>query len=458
MFNIYIKKKWYSVHIEKIIGDVILMERICKYLYVISLDGLSTLDFEYINMLPNFRNFIAASSYCKNVYSVYPTLTYPAHASIVTGRYPKNHGIVNNTLLQLNRKSPDWYWHSKNIKGDTIYDLAAKNGMVVGALLWPVTAKARIQYNMPEIFANRPWESQIIVSLFNGSPLFQYQLNKEFGHLRDGIKQPNLDNFTHQSLLYTIKNKNLDLTLVHYTDLDSTRHKYGFYSEEAKLALKRHDKRIGEIVQTLKDKGIYEESTIILLGDHSSIDEDKIINLNVLLREKGYIQVDGKGKILDYKAIVKNCDGSAYIYTKGEDEERLKEILREFNDKYECIEEIYSREEAVDFGADPQCYLMLEAKKGYYFQDGITGKIIKEINSYSIKDDEEYTLSTHGYSPFKSDYTTVFIAAGRGIKKGNIIEKMNLVDEAPTIAKLLGLELQNVDGKVVDDLIEENYI
>lgn len=79
------------------------MKRISKHLIVVSFDGLSTLDFEIIQSLPNFKKFIDESSYCKNVYSVYPTLTYPAHVTIVTGKYPKNHGIINNTLLQPGR-------------------------------------------------------------------------------------------------------------------------------------------------------------------------------------------------------------------------------------------------------------------------------------------------------------------------------------------------------------------
>ncbi|AKA69005.1 type I phosphodiesterase/nucleotide pyrophosphatase [Clostridium scatologenes] len=93
------------------------MKRISKHLIVISFDGLSTLDFEVMQSLPNFKKFIYEASYCKNVYSVYPTLTYPAHVTIVTGKYPKNHGIINNTLLQPGRRSPDWYWHRKYVRG-----------------------------------------------------------------------------------------------------------------------------------------------------------------------------------------------------------------------------------------------------------------------------------------------------------------------------------------------------
>lgn len=437
------------------------MNTLCKCLYIISLDGLSTLDFQYISALPNFKNFLSEASYCKNVCSVYPTLTYPAHVSIVTGKYPKNHGIVNNTLLQPNRKSPDWYWYRNDIKGDTFYDLAIEKGMKVGAFLWPVTGKSKIQYNMPEIFANRFWKNQMLVSLLNGTPLFQYELNKKFGHLREGITQPGLDNFVHQSLLYTIKNKCLDLTLVHYTDLDSIRHYYGFNSKEAEFALKRHDKRIGEIVQALKEKGVYEQSTIVILGDHSSLDVNKVININVFLKDRGYIEVNSKGKITDYKAIFKSCDGCGYLYVKENNLKILGEIIKvikDFNRSYECIESIYSREEASEFGADKSCSLMLEARYSYYFQDNIYGEVIEEINGANSQGENGYKLCNHGYSPFKPDYTTIFMVSGRGVKKGVIVEKMNLVDEGPTIARLLGVELKNTDGRVLKELLDENSI
>lgn len=434
------------------------MKTMTKYLYVISFDGLSTLDFDYIKTLPNFKKYIKDSSYCKEVYSIYPSLTYPAHSSIVTGKYPKNHGVVNNTLLQPNRKSKDWYWYRKYIKGETFYDLAIKQGMKVAALLWPVTGRSKIQYNMPEIFANRPWQNQIIVSLLSGSPLFQYELNKKFGHIRKGMSQPELDNFTHESLLYTINNKNPNIVLVHYTDLDSMRHHFGFYSKEAKEALKRHDKRLGDIIRNIKEKGQYEESTIIALGDHSSLDEDKIINLNILLKEKGYIDIDKKGKIKNYKAIMHHCDGSAYIYTKGKNKkalvEQVYETIKAFNEKYNCIESIYSKEEAIKLGANYKCTFMLEAKKGYYFLDNIEGEVIRKIKPKEVGSIPGFTKATHGYYPFKPNYTTVFMAKGKGIKKGIIIDKMSLVDEGPTIAKLLGVHLKNADGKIIDILKE----
>lgn len=434
------------------------MGRKTKYLYVISLDGLSSLDFDYISSLPNFSEFLKNASYSKIVYSVYPSLTYPAHATIVTGKYPKNHGVINNTLFQPERKSPDWNWFKRYIKGDNLFDMAINNGMKVASLLWPVTGKSRIQYNMPEIFANRPWENQIIVSLKSGSPLYQIELNRMFGHLRDGKNQPNLDNFVHQAFLYTINNKRPDITFVHYTDIDTIRHKHGFNSMEAIKALERHDERLGDIVKTLKTQNIYEESTIIILGDHSSLDSDKIINLNVLLKNKGYIEVNEKGKIKDFKAIIKACDGSAYLYLKNRADMELKKeiskLIEKFNRAEGCIEKVYTSSEAEAFGADPECTLMLEAGKGYYFSDNINGEIIKKIQYEEAGRVSGIHINTHGYSPYKKDYTTVFMASGKGIKKNIVIDKMNLVDEGPTIANLMGFELQNADGRVIREFLE----
>lgn len=434
------------------------MNRLTEHLIVISFDGLSTIDFDAISKLPNFKSYIEGASYCKQVYSIYPTLTYPAHTTIVTGQYPKHHGIINNTLLQSGRQSPDWYWHQKYIKSKTLYDLAIKQGMTVAALLWPVTAGARIHYNMPEIFANRPWHSQILVSLLNGSPYYQFIMNKRFGYLRKGIKQPNLDNFIHQVLIDTLRNKKPGVTLVHFTDLDTMRHYNGFNSNEAKAALKRHDARLGEIIAVLKESGIYENSTVIVLGDHSSLDEDKIINLNVLLKEKGYIIADKKGKVTSYSAICKNCDGAIYVYAKDNRDQKLKQelmlIINEFNHRNNCIETIYTGEQASELGADPSCIFMLEAKKGYYFLDEMEGDLIRQIQPEEAGKVPHVTINTHGYSPYKPDYTTVFLASGKGIKKGVVIDKMNLIDEGPTMAGLLGLELKEADGKVLYQLLD----
>lgn len=432
-----------------------------KRMIVISFDCLSSLDLPKLKTLPHFSHLIESGSYAPHVQTIYPSLTYPCHTSIITGNYPKRHRIINNTHLQPGRKSPDWYWYRSSIEGTTLYDQAKKANLTTASLLWPVTGRANIDYNLPEIFPNRAWQTQILVSLFSGTPTYQWKLNRKFGHLRQGLSQPYLDDFVLASTLETIKSMNPNLLLIHFTDLDSKRHDHGFYSKEADEALTRHNDRLGQIIRTLKENHLYEETTLILLGDHSALDENKAIKLNTLLKQENLIHINRKGKLVNWSAYCKSCDGSAYIYLKDKKDrvtyERVRSLLSKLMENDDNgIEQLLTGSEAEEMGADPNCSFMLEASKGFYFVESHEGVFMKEISAEDVKSEPKYTLATHGYSPQKPDYTTIFMAAGKGIQSGQIISDMHLVDIGPTLAKLMGLSLGDTDGKVIEAFIQSN--
>jgi predicted AlkP superfamily pyrophosphatase or phosphodiesterase len=434
------------------------MTRLTEHLIVISFDCLSEHDVPLLRELPNFKAFIDNSSYCTQVETIYPSVTYPCHATIVTGNFPNRHGIVNNTFIQPGRTSPDWYWHRRHVKGTTLYDEAKKAGMKTAALLWPVTAKADIDYNMPEIFANRLWHHQIPVSLSNGSPRYQLEMNSKFGHIMKGLNQPELDDFVLESTVETIKTRKPELMLIHFVDLDYQRHMYGFSSDEALAALHRHDNRLGRIMEALKEAGIAENTTVAILGDHSALDESKVVKMNVLFRERGLIQTNASGKVTDWKAYCKSCDGSAYVYVKNQNDDATKntvsDILAELlQDESNGIERAIIGSEANAKGADGTAFRMLEAARGFYFSEAIEGDYIEEVTEQDAKS-KKYTYACHGYSPEKEGYHTVFFAAGKGIRPGISIKSMHLVDEGPTFARLLGLDLGNTDGSILEGILD----
>lgn len=430
-----------------------------NHVIILSFDCLSALDFPILQELPHFRSLIEQGAIAKKVEAIYPSVTYPSHATIVTGNYPNKHGVVNNTLLQPGRESPDWHWYRRSIKGTTLYDEARKANLTTAALLWPVTGRAKIDYNLPEIFPNRPWQNQILVSLFSGSPLYQLDLNRRFGHIRNGLSQPELDDFVLASAVHTIQTKKPNVMFVHFTDLDTQRHYHGFTSKETQAAIHRHDERLGQIINALQKSGIYENSTIIALGDHSALSENKAIQLNVLFHQKGLISVNQKGKLTNWKAYCKSCDGSAYVYVKDKNDtqtiQTVQHLLEELlQDKQNGIEFILHDEDAKERGADGNCLFMLEAREGYYFIENYTGDFIKEITEKDVTSNKKYTFGTHGYSPTKPNYETIFIASGKGIRQGATIPYMRLIDEGPTIARLLGLHLGETDGTVIEDLLQ----
>lgn len=160
-----------------------------KRLIVVSLDAVGRRDMEYMLSLPNFSRLVAEGAFCDNVESVYPSLTYPAHTSIITGKVPDRHRIVANTRFQPSRNNPDWLYKEKFINGKTIVDVAKEKNMTVCSLLWPVMGGARIEYNLPEVLVTRKYMNQITACLANGSPKYLLELQKHFGHMRKGINQ-----------------------------------------------------------------------------------------------------------------------------------------------------------------------------------------------------------------------------------------------------------------------------
>ncbi|MFF2448072.1 alkaline phosphatase family protein [Neobacillus sp. NPDC058068] len=434
------------------------MKRLTDHLIIISFDCLSALDFPILKDLPHFQTLLEKGAYVENVETIYPSVTYPCHATIVTGNYPNRHGVINNTMLQPGRLSPDWNWYRDCIHGTTLYDEAKKANLITAALLWPVTAKAKgLDYNMPEIFANRPWQNQILVSLMNGTPGYQLELNNRYGHIRDGLNQPALDDFVLESTVHTIKTKKPNLLLVHFTDLDTQRHYHGFSADEAIAAIHRHNERLGRIMEALKESGLDENSTIVVLGDHSALDENKAINLNVLLHKQELITTNSKSKLIDWKAYCKSCDGSAYIYMRDKHDtaafnevQLLVDSLLQNPDS--GIEKVLTGAQAAEKGADGTCAFMLEAQRGYYFLEDFEGEYLKTISQEDVTADKKYTLASHGYSPEKENYDTILMAAGSGINPITL-PSIRLIDEGPTFARLLGVSLGSTDGRVIEELL-----
>jgi predicted AlkP superfamily pyrophosphatase or phosphodiesterase len=89
--------------------------------------------------------------------------------------------------------------------------------------------------------------------------------------------------------------------------------------------------------------------------------------------------------------------------------------------------------------------LILFAKAGYAFQAAADKpNPVEATTNY---------LGTHGYPNSDPELDGVFIASGYGIKQSAKIGRMTNLDVAPTLAKLLQVELPDVEGRVLDEIL-----
>lgn len=423
-------------------------------LVIVSFDALGAEDVaQHLDMMPNLAQLIQRGAHVKKVEGIYPTLTYPSHTSIMTGVYPAKHGIVNNTKIQPERgDSPDWYWYAKDIQVPTLFDLAHQKGLKTAAFLWPVSAKAPITWNIAEIFPNRIWTNQVLVSFNASTPYFMFDMNRRFGKLRNGIKQPNLDNFITAAAVDTIKNKKPDLLAVHLVDMDAHRHQFGVRSSEAYAALKRLDAHLGELIAATKVAGNFEDTNFVVLGDHFQIDVDHMIHLNQLFAEQGWLAVTEKGLIDgDWRVLAKTTDGSTYVYIK---DDSLQGKVRSIVNQVQGVEAIYQPSDLIKWHINPDAAFIVEAQNGYFFTDEVNrSAVVEATNDADLGTSDRYK-AVHGFRPDKPDYQTILVLAGPDIEHITI-DDARLVDEAPTFARLLDVEFENVlDGIPLEKVIK----
>lgn len=420
-----------------------------KHLVVISYDAFSEDNWEKASKLPNLSMLIRNGASTSKLKSVYPTLTYVVHTTMVTGVYPDKHGIYHNNPFQpfISEKEQSWFWFKKDVRVPAIYDTLKENGMKTAGILWPVTGKASIHYNIPEIRAIKR-ENQALKILKNGSPLFSIAMEKKFGRLRRGIEQPFLDNFTTMCAVDTIKRKKPNLLLMHLIDLDDAKHEHGTNSPVIEEVLVRMDKRLGDIITAVEEAGIKEDTVFLVIGDHGQINVRYKIRLNSLLKERGLIyEENGEMK---WRVYVQNAGGAAYLHLKENDKEAESlalDILRTAISE-ECygIEKLYTKTELAGLHIPSSIPYMLEAKSGYCFDDNLDGPVVTDLKEQGV------SYATHGFLPDKPDYKCNLVIAGDCIKKNCQMGEIQMVDIAPTMAEILGINFNDCDGRPLKEI------
>lgn len=65
---------------------------------VLSMDAMVSEDLAYLKTKPNFSRLFEKCAQVEKMCTVYPSITYPAHVSMMTGCRPGKHGIFTRIL------------------------------------------------------------------------------------------------------------------------------------------------------------------------------------------------------------------------------------------------------------------------------------------------------------------------------------------------------------------------
>jgi arylsulfatase A-like enzyme len=243
---------------------------------------------------------------------------------------------------------------------------------------------------------------------------------------------------------YIIRKHKPELIAVHLPVADHMQHIEGRDGPTVRRAVASADHAIGILLEAIDKAGIKDSTAIIITGDHGFVTINSAFSPNVLLKEAGLLDDAKTGK---WKAMFHAGGGGAFLRLKNPDDkatlDKVNHILSGLPEDQKKMFRILNRVELDAAGADPNAALALAAAPGVTIRGSVTGEVTKAAKG-----------GTHGYFPDFKEIQTGFVAYGAGISKdGKSIERMSLTDIAPIIVKLLGLELEGMEGKVPDGLL-----
>ncbi len=429
-----------------------------KRLVVFSADAMVSEDLEYLKQLPNYKKYLAHASIVEKVRSVYPTITYPCHTTMLTGVWPNKHGILGNYQMIPGVKPIPWKWFYDWVKiKDDLFVRAKEAGYTTASVFWPVTGNhPAIDYLVDEYWAQNDQDDLLDVYRRSGSVPEVLEIVKKYAN-DDACRRrihPALEKFTVGCACDIIRQFKPHLLMLHPANIDDYRHKTGVWSDKIPKGIEETDQWIGQIMEALEDAGIREETNFVLTSDHGQMETKRIVNLNVILADHGFIRVDEDGTLKDWDAWCLSGGFSSLVYLKDPNNKKIYDAVYELlkfmvSEGIYGISEVFTQKEANEkhhLGGD--FAFALETDGYSSLGDGYKRPIVTNFDT----SDYRYGRATHGYLPHKGPQP-IFVAAGPDFKENVILPEGRLIDEAPTFAKLLGLELPQADGQAMDELL-----
>ncbi|HVG18553.1 MAG TPA: ectonucleotide pyrophosphatase/phosphodiesterase [Blastocatellia bacterium] len=401
--------------------------------------------------VPNFTRMKLGGAYSEGVEGVYPSVTYPAHTTLITGVRPAIHGIVQNRIFEAPTapQTLEWYWFAEALKSETLWSMAKKAGLVTANVGWPVTVGADIDYNVPEIKdpkENPPTPKRTLQYSTPGLIAKAVGMGTGGDTSTDGRRTAISE--------YIINTYKPDLMLIHLLALDDAHHKNGPRTTPALETAERMDAYVGRIIEATRKAGTFDQTTFFLVSDHGFAEVKKKFEPGVVLVKEKLITLGADGRPADWKAAAWPAGGSCAIVLRDpNDKATAQKVSEAFNRIASAdngpINRVLNQDDIKRMQSIPTAALMLDAAPGYAFGEELSGPEIHDSKDYR---------GTHGHLPTRLEMRSSLIVYGAGARVGAKLSVARMIDIAPTAAAVLGLSFANAEGRAIEGLLKPGLV
>lgn len=433
--------------------------------FVLSMDAMVGEDLDYLREKPHFSRLFAGCAQVEQVRTIYPSITYPAHVSILTGCRPGKHGVFTNGVLKTTGGATQWHLDSSLVRVEDLFAAAKRSGCSTASVYWPVTgSNPNVDFLINEYFFPDPAEDVAAGFARQGADeatleIIRENMHRYPTHYRNRVGKLQLkhtfDDFINGCTCSLIRHHQPDLLLAHNCFIDTLRHRHGVFNEAVRAGLDQVDLWLGELIQAMEDAGTLERTNVILLSDHGQMDFARRIKMNLILRQGGFVDVDETGAVQDWRAFSQSNGMSATVFLKDPDNQETYDRVY----RYLCVlaaqgvwgfSRVYTRQEVLErYGMDGEFAFVVETDGYTAFGDGWTEPIVVPMDLTDYRRGQ----ATHGYEP-EMGPQPVFVAVGPAFRAGAQLPCARVIDEAPTIARILHADMPQAEGCVLEELLQ----
>lgn len=377
------------------------------YVILISFDGFRA-DYTERFDLPNFKKFIKEGAASEGLIPSFPSKTFPNHYTLVTGLYPGNHGLVDNSFFDPARKKPygmrireavtDPYYYG----GVPLWRLAKEQGVRSASYFW-VGSELKAEGLHPDYYYD-----------YDQSVPFDKRVDQVITWL--GLPEKERP---HMITLY-------------FSSPDYEAHRYGPWAEETKQTVLSMDSLLGNLMQRVDSTKL--PVNVVIVSDHGMSELTEASETYIFLDElvttrEGSVTVSNGGTQAHLYAASPAKKDSLYTLLKSKEKDFTVIRREDFPTQWH-----YAHPRSGD--------LMIVAKPGKYIVTGDPVKFRQQMNVGA-------KFGAHGYDPDQvKDMHGIFYAKGPNIKPGSKVKAFRNIHVYPLIAEILQLRIPPVDGQL----------
>lgn len=400
---------------------------------------------------PVLQQLAWEGAYADAVRSVFPALTYPAHATIVTGALPARHGIYHNRPFEPGGQTGRWHWEARAIRVPTLWDAVRDAGGTTAAVCWPTTVGAAIDWNVPDIWPPDDPARSVGTIRAHTTPEGHFEELEREATGRLEVDEFQLGRLPREDRVgdiaaYLFERYQPTLLLLHLVGTDHLQHEFGRANPKTRRAVAASDRAIGKILEAAERMDLRERTTFIITGDHGTIDHHTEFRPNVLLVEAGL--QENRPDRGDWRATFFASGGSAFLRLRESgDRDAVSAVRARLEDLppgERRLFRIAERAELDALGADPEAPFALAAEAGVVFAEEASGAVVQPT-----------TGAGHGYHPALEKMNAGFVASGAGIRQGATVPLLPLENIAALVAALFDVDFDPPDGMLFPGLLED---